>query len=97
MKTYFVHAKAFDADGSADSLCTFKVEAKNTPLPHHLHGLSYTASGYGKRIPTTTMVKFNGKWRRVYVCQFSNSGTAYIGEWTTGRGAELTVSECDYV
>jgi hypothetical protein len=38
------------------------------------------------------MVKFNGKLRRVYVCQYSNSGTAYIGKWVSGRGAEITVS-----
>lgn len=25
-------------------------------MPHHLRGLPYTASGYGKRIPTSTMV-----------------------------------------
>ena len=41
----------------------------------------------------TTMVKFEGKWRRVYVCQYSNAGTAYIGKWIIGRGAELTVSK----
>lgn len=60
---------------------------------HHEKGLSYTASGYGKRIPTRHKVFFNDRWRRVYVCCFSNSGTAYIGEWVTGRGAEITVQE----
>lgn len=43
-------------------------------------GLSYTASGYGKRIPTEYMVKYNGKWRRVYCRIYSNSGTLYIGK-----------------
>lgn len=48
------------------------------PLPHHEAGLSYTASGYGTRIPTTKVVKVGSRWHRVYVRQFSNAGTAYI-------------------
>lgn len=89
----YIHGRSFRADGSIDSIFTQKVETKDAPLWHHLQGLSYTATGYGCRIPTRNMVLFNGKWRRVYVCQFSNSGTAYIGRWVIGRGAELTVSE----
>lgn len=42
-------------------------------------GLSYTASGYGFRIPTQYMVRRNNKWRRVYACCFSNVSTLYIG------------------
>lgn len=43
-------------------------------------GLSYTASGYGRRIPTRYMVKLPGnkRWRRVYRCQISNAGTCYV-------------------
>lgn len=41
-------------------------------------GRQYTASGYGRRIPTSYQVRVNGKWRRVYVCCYSNAGTAYI-------------------
>ena len=89
--TYYVHSKCFHPDGTTDSHRTFEVESKDAPMPHHLRGLSYTASGYGKRIPTRIMVKFEGKWRRVYVCQYSNAGTAYIGKWTMGYGPELTV------
>lgn len=91
--TTYIHGKSFRPDGSSDSHFTVSVETKDAPLWWHKQGLSYTASGYGKRIPSRTMVRFNGKWRRVYVCCFSNSGTAYIGKWVTGRGAELTVSE----
>ena len=69
-----------------------EVESKQSPLWWQTAGLSFTASGYGKRIPTRTMVRYQGKWRRVYVYCFSNAGTAYIGKWVTGRGAELTVS-----
>ena len=69
-----------------------EVESKDAPLWWQEQGLMFTASGYGKRIPTRTMVRYQGKWRRVYVCQYSNAGTAYIGKWVTGQGAELTVS-----
>lgn len=93
MKTAFLHGRSFRADGSTDSMWTNEVPAKDAPLWHHEKGLSYTATGYGKRIPTRHMVFFNGRWRRVYVCCFSNSGTAYIGKWIVGRGAEITVQE----
>jgi hypothetical protein len=51
---------------------------KRAPMPHHIQGLSFTASGYGSRIPTELMVWHEGFWRRVYCCIFSNIGTCYI-------------------
>lgn len=41
-------------------------------------GLSYTASGYGGKIPTRHKIKINGRWRRVYCMVYSNSGTCYV-------------------
>lgn len=43
-------------------------------------GLQFTASGYGRRIPTSYMVQLPGspRWRRVYCCIYSNSGTCYV-------------------
>jgi hypothetical protein len=58
---------------------TVEAEWKESPLWWHERGLSYTASGYGRRIPSRYMVRHNGRWRRVYVCQYGNAGTAYIG------------------
>ena len=57
-----------------------QVEAKTSLLEWQKRGLSYTQSGYGRRIPTSRMVRLPGenRWRRVYVCIFSNSGTAYV-------------------
>lgn len=47
-------------------------------------------TGYGRKIPTGRMIRWNGKWRRIYVCCFSNSGTAYIadkdGNWIAFSG-----------
>mgnify|MGYP001591710178 CR=1 FL=1 len=53
---------------------------KDMPLWWHKQGLSYTHSGYGKKIPTTHMVQLPGslRWRRVYCCIFSNIGTCYV-------------------
>ncbi len=58
------------------------LEREFRPMWHHKAGLQYTRSGYGNRIPTPHMVKLPGKraWRRVYVCIFSNAGTAYVGK-----------------
>jgi len=44
-------------------------------------------TGYGRKIPTRFMVRLPGgkRWRRVYCCQYSNSGTCYVetrsGNW----------------
>ena len=59
---------------------TIAVERKESLMPWHVRGLTYTASGYGNRIPSRHMVRWQGRWRRVYVCQYGNAGTAYIGK-----------------
>lgn len=59
---------------------TTSVEVKVSRLWAALTPWKPTASGYGKRIPTEYMVKFNGKWRRVYCRIYSNNGTLYIGK-----------------
>ena len=80
MKAY-VNTKAQRTDGTFDSYLSVSVDCIRKPLEHHKRGLMFTASGYGKRIPTEYMVKHNGKWKRVYTCCYSNTGTAYIGKW----------------
>ncbi len=55
-----------------------EVEVKEAPMEHHKRGLSYTASGYGRKIPTTYMIRLNNRWQRVYCCIFSNVGSLYI-------------------
>lgn len=78
MKAY-IHTKARRAGGGFDSYQTQAVEVKEKPLWWQEAGLSYTASGYGSRIPTRYMVKLNGRWRRVYCIVYSNSGTLFLG------------------
>ncbi len=54
------------------------VETKRTDVPVSGH----TRTGYGKKVPTSLMIKLKGRWRRVYCCIFSNTGTCYV---TSGK------------
>lgn len=79
MKAY-IHTKARRDNGGFDSYLTQAVDVKEKPLPWQIAGRSYTASGYGARIPTRYMVRFNGRWRRVYCAIYSNIGSLFIGK-----------------
>lgn len=59
---------------------TVNVPVREVPLPHHLRGLSYTATGYGSRIPTVYQVQWQRRWRRVYAACYSNVASTYIGK-----------------
>ena len=50
----------------------------DAPMAHHKLGLSWTRSGYGKKIPTAYKVHVHGRDRRVYVMIWANSGTCYV-------------------
>lgn len=79
-------------DGTRDSFSTETVPARVSPLWWQERGLSFTASGYGRRIPTRYMIRIGKRWRRVYCCQISNAGTCYVGSF--GKpGAEIIVSD----
>lgn len=90
----YLHGKTLRDNGTPDTFWTVKVPMSDKPMPHHIQGLSYTATGYGNRIPTRNMVFFNGSWRRVYCRIFSNIGTCYIGTWAT-VGEQITVREAE--
>lgn len=61
-----------------DRLVFTPENVKDKLMPHHRHNLSWTATGYGERIPTVHMVRHLGVWRRVYCRIFSNIGTLFI-------------------
>lgn len=63
------------------ALMEIKLQAKVSMLYHHMHNLQQTVSGYGKRLSTPYRVQYKGKWRRVYMCVYSNTGAAYIGKF----------------
>lgn len=49
------------------------------PLPWQAAGLQETASGYGRRLRSTRVLRLaDGRERRIYVTIFSNSGTSWI-------------------
>lgn len=58
-------------------------------LPWQAHGLMYTASGYGKKIPTTKQLFILGRWRRIYCDIFSNNGVCYV----IVNGQEVNIDE----
>jgi hypothetical protein len=46
---------------------------RTTPPPNR------SRSGYGSKLPTSWQLQLKDKrWRRVYVIQYSNAGSAYI-------------------
>ena len=67
------------------------LESKDKLLWWQEKGLQFTATGYGRKIPTSKMVRLPGskRWRRVYCCIYSNIGTCYVtmpnGDWTVIR------------
>lgn len=44
-----------------------------------------SATGYGPKIPTRYMLEYDGRWRRVYMMQYGNAGSAYV----IHKGADL--------
>lgn len=69
---------ARDDDNGGNLLYITPEDVTQHPLPWQEKGLSYTASGYGNKIPTSRMVKLGKRWYRVYCCIYSNAGTSYI-------------------
>jgi len=57
---------------------TEKVDFKVKELYHHKNNLAYTATGYGRKLPTEYMIKYNNRWYRVYACCYSNVASYYI-------------------
>lgn len=87
----YINGATYDAKGIPSCSSTVSVECKLKPLWWQERGLMYTATGYGARIPTRYMVRFNGKWRRVYARCYSNNATLYIGKLNE-VGERLTVN-----
>ena len=75
MKTNFIRN---ETTGELTRLRFWPADIIEAPMHHHKMGLSYTASGYGDKIPTQHMVKMGSRLYRVYCRIFSNVGTCYI-------------------
>lgn len=79
-----VRSNVDDTTSNGESLSLFNLEkegrVKVNLLPWQAAGKSYTASGYGSKIPTSRMIKVGKRWRRVYCICWSNAGTCYVVE-----------------
>lgn len=62
-------------DGADSARLTIETEIKETDSPRS----GQTATGYGAKLPTPYMVKYNGRWRRVYAACYGNAASHYIG------------------
>lgn len=63
------------------------------PLWHHKLGLTYTATGYGRKLPTRYMLSIDGgRYRRVYATCFSNVASY----WVIVSGKELYLRDSDF-
>lgn len=60
------------------NLYTRVLDVVECELPHHGLGLTYTASGYGSKIPTKYKLLFAGRWRRIYAICYSNVPSYYV-------------------
>lgn len=65
-------------DIEGNTIFARKGDLIDAPLPWQRMGLSYTASGYGKKIPTAYLIHFDGRKRRIYCTIYSNIGTTWI-------------------
>lgn len=76
----FLHFGGAACGAPAGPFLTTSTDCRISELRHHRLGLQFTRTGYGARIPSPYMVRLHGKWRRVYVACFGNSGSAYVGK-----------------
>jgi hypothetical protein len=53
-------------------------EIKEVLLSWQKAGLPETATGYGSKLTTSKMIRYNGRWHRIYCMCYSNIGTCYI-------------------
>ena len=60
-----------------------------TKLPTVFEPLSRPTRDYGHKIPTSYKVKHNNRWKRVYCCNYSNSGSCYI----ISKGEEIAITD----
>lgn len=73
---------AKNADGTLKRISAVTRPASDTPRNPY-------ATGYGIKIPSGTLALIAGKWQRVYVACFSNSGSA----WVQVKGERVLLDE----
>jgi hypothetical protein len=74
---YQAHVQFTQGSGKFERLI-YPAHQHHMPMAHHKAGLMFTASGYGRRIPTEKCIYLRGRRYRIYCRIFSNSGTCFI-------------------
>lgn len=76
------------AISGAGSIICDKADLVYSPPDWMKRGLQETRSGYGKRLNSGYLIKFLGRWYRIYTTIFSNKGSC----WFKTRGKTIFVS-----
>jgi len=84
--TYTVFYRPLETVAYCNTGCTqswylksdMQFPSRENPLAWQKQGLSYTATGYGSKIPTTKEVFILNRWRRVYCMVYGNAGSCYV-------------------
>jgi len=70
----------------------YKFTVFEKPLYQHIHNLTQTASGYGKKLTTRYMIRLRKNTiRRVYATCFSNAASY----WVMIEGTRYYLRDCD--
>ena len=65
-----------------------RAELIERPLDWQRRGLQETRTGYGAKLRTRYILRYNGRLRRIYCTCYSNSGTLFI----IVRGERMTLN-----
>jgi hypothetical protein len=84
--TYTVFYRPLETVAYCNTGCTqswylksdMQFPSRENPLVWQKQGLSYTATGYGSKIPTTKEVFILNRWRRIYSMVYGNAGSCYV-------------------
>lgn len=75
---YACHVRYFETRGNGLHYLIYPVSPVMDLLPWQKRGLTYTATGYGKKIPTSNVVYLRNRKYRIYCTTYSNIGTCWI-------------------
>ena len=82
LTAYLQHGRA------GEPMLTESVEIKAVEAPYNRSRI-----GYGSKIPSGYMVRYNSRWQRVYSICYSNCSTEYI----LSKGSRILVQINDYL
>lgn len=93
LKRAVIHFYSLDKSGQKTCFHAVQTVARYNPLEWQKQGLTYTKTGYGKKIPTVWQYKNpnTGRWNRVYCSIYSNNARNYV--LIDGRDFTINIDE----